>query len=334
MMFELQWKSKNKPNFFGKIKIDLKKYLQKKQVQLWSKMIISLFFLWWIFFQVDWRETGEYLRKINFWEILIYAALYFLGMWFSVRKWKFLAERKNIHNLSERKFFQYYFAATFVNNFAPSFIGGDAFKTYQIGKWGKKYKAAASSVIVDRITGLWGAMILALFFSVFNQRLIFNHPLLLFILFGIIGVLVVSFLILKKPAVFNLIPFSRARNFFHKAVGEINSYDGNGEWVLARAVFLSFFFNFAGVVAANYFLFWALGINVPIMEYLAVIFLISIVSSVPLTINNIGIKEWAYVTFFGFLGAQPAPVLAIALLSRILQMIFSLFSWPIYLKNK
>ncbi len=77
-----------------------------------------------------------------------------------------------------------------------------------------------------------------------------------------------------------------------------------------------------------------MGIQIGIIDYLSVIFLISIVSSVPITINNIGIKEWAYITFFGFFGAPAAAVISVAIISRTIQMLLSFFALPIYLSEK
>jgi hypothetical protein len=70
------------------------------------------------------------------------------------------------------------------------------------------------------------------------------------------------------------------------------------------------------------------------LDYLSIVFLISIVSAIPVSINNIGIKEWAYITFFGFFGIASSGALVAALLSRIVQMLISFAALPYYLKNK
>jgi predicted SPOUT superfamily RNA methylase MTH1 len=46
------------------------------------------------------------------------------------------------------------------------------------------------------------------------------------------------------------------------------------------------------------------------------------------------VKEWAYVTFFGFFGVSAAVVITVAILSRFLQMLLSFFALPVYLRNK
>lgn len=114
---------------------------------------------------------------------------------------------------------------------------------------------------------------------------------------------------------------------------ELSSYEKiNG--IFSKSLFYSFLFGFVGLAAANYVLFWALGAEIPILDFLSVIFLISIISSIPISINNIGVKEWAYITFFGFFGLSSSLVVTAALLSRLLQMLVSLLAIPFYLRNK
>lgn len=307
--------------------------INKKLIKFFIKLIITLLLLWWIIFRIDWEEVWIYLQRVSFLQIEVYILLYLLGMLVSSYKWKFLATANNITKVPLRKFFKYYFAATFINNFMPSFIGGDAFKSYQIGKFEKKYKKAVSSVIMDRLTGLLGAMILAIIFAILNFKIIMEHQILLAIIIGVIVSLLIAFSIFKNPKILNIIPVRIIQSFFQKAMAEVNGYSKNGN-VILRAVLFSFLFNFIGLAGANYILFLAMDIQVNILNYLSVIFLISIVSSIPITINNIGIKEWAYITFFGFFGVTSSAVIAVAILSRILQMLLSLFSWPIYLRNK
>jgi uncharacterized membrane protein YbhN (UPF0104 family) len=96
----------------------------------------------------------------------------------------------------------------------------------------------------------------------------------------------------------------------------------------------SFIFSLVGIGILNYVLFLALGINITILNFLSVVFLISIISALPISINNIGLKEWAYITFFGLFGVNPAAAVTVAIVSRTIQMVVSFFALPIYLKRK
>jgi uncharacterized protein (TIRG00374 family) len=306
---------------------------RKKLIKFFVKALGSVLFLWWIIFKVNWLEVWEYLQKISFIQLALFVVAYILGMIFSAYKWKKLAKHKNIV-LPFSEFFKSYYAATFINNFMPSFVGGDTFKVYKIGAQDHKYKEAASSVIMDRLTGLWGAMILALIFALLNLTDIIENEILFFINITILGGLIFWFLLLaffRKKEVKT--PFTKINKILNTIIKEVNRYNGDSN-DLWKAVLLSFPFNFVGLAGANYILFWAMGIQIGAFDYLSVIFLISIVSSVPITINNIGIKEWAYITFFGFFGANPAAVISVAIVSRTVQMLLSFFALPIYLSEK
>ncbi len=263
----------------------------------------------------------------------MYMVLYVMGMIFSSYKWKFLAKHKGI-SLPFKYFFKSYFTATFINNFFPSFVGGDGFKIYYIGKKTGKLKESASSVFMDRLTGLWGAMFLAVIFFVLNLSILVHSQILIIINILIIAGLIIWFFILElfKKRIIS-VPNKKIGKTLNIFINEINHYNGKTREIW-KAILLSFPFNFIGLAGANYILFLSMGIDINLLNYLSVIFLISIVSSVPITINNIGIKEWAYITFFGFFGLNSSAVISVAILSRFIQMIISFFALPIYLIEK
>lgn len=296
------------------------------------KLSVSVALIALLVFNVDWKEVFGYLKEITALEILSYYAVLIMGMLISTYKWKMLAEFKSI-SFSFFDFFKLYLAGTFINNFMPSFVGGDTFKAFQIGKKDKKYKEAFSTVIADRITGLLGAMILSLIFFVLNFSSLAENKILTFINVSVFGAL----------ALFLGILFVRKKLFWKKissfvpgkALEFLKVLNGFAEkGILAKSMIWSILFAFAGLASSNYILFSALGQEINVLDYLSVIFLISIVSSIPISVNNIGIKEWAYVVFFGFFGINPSVVVAVAVLSRVLQMMLSFLALPVYLENR
>ncbi|HHX58360.1 MAG TPA: flippase-like domain-containing protein [Candidatus Moranbacteria bacterium] len=306
-------------------------FFNKKRLKFIFKAVVTLLFLWWVIFKVDWWAAWESLQAIRWYHLLIYTGLYYAGLFFSAIKWKILAETKGFKH-STQKYFNLYYSATFVNNFAPSFIGGDAYKSYELGKEGKRFKSATSSVVIDRIAGLIGAMILAVFFFGLNFQSLQQHKLIVLINLGIVSGIVAFLLILKFPQCYSFLPL-KIRKLVDRVVNEVKSYQHNSG-ALFRSILFSFWFNLFGVLLANAVLFWALGVNVGWLNYLSVIFLIGIVSSTPITINNIGIKEWAYITFFGLFGASATAMVTVVLLSRFLQMFFSFLAWPIFMRRE
>lgn len=307
--------------------------LKNKWAKFFLKFLVSLFFIWWIVYRVNWIEVGEYLKKINFFWVLVYIALYLLGILVSSYKWKILSLHKGI-DLPLKEFYKAYFSATFVNNFMPSFIGGDSFKIYQIGKLSDNFKGAASSVIMDRFTGLLGGMILVVLFALLNLKFFLENKILLSLSVLSLGGLIFLFLILelfKKREI--VTPLKFFDKIVNKVIREVNHYNGE-EKIIQKVIGWSFLFNLIGLAGANWVLFLALGVKIGILNYLSVIFLASVVSAMPISINNIGVKEWAYITFFGFFGLSAGAVVSVAITSRIIQMLLSFAAWPIYLKER
>jgi uncharacterized membrane protein YbhN (UPF0104 family) len=114
---------------------------------------------------------------------------------------------------------------------------------------------------------------------------------------------------------------------------ELYSYSDNRK-IFKKAIFLGIIFDIIGVAVLNYILFWSLGIRISPLDYLSVVFLISIISAVPISINNIGVKEWAYITFFGIFGVSSGAAIVAAVVSRFLQMLVSFAAFPVYVQSR
>jgi hypothetical protein len=304
----------------------------KKYTKLIFKILVSAVFLFWIIFKVDWRNVVENVSNLNIFYLFFYIIVVVLGIAISSYKWKVLANFKGIQ-LSFLEFFKFYLTGTFINNFMPSFVGGDTFKAYETGKAQGKYIESASSVFMDRITGLFGATILALIFSLLNIIKVIDSKVLI-----IVNIIIfLSFLtdiFIAKVRKYTF--WSRFGKYFPDKVvafvADLGTYNNNSK-IFRKTILLTFVFDFVGLALANYILFLAFGIQIGILDYLSVIFLISIVSSVPISINNIGIKEWAYITFFGVFGLSSSAVITVAITSRMIQMLISFFALPIYLRR-
>lgn len=305
----------------------------KKRIKLFLKILVTLGFLAWVVLKVDWAQVLFYLRAVTFWKLVLYALFITAGIGISSYKWRLLAQFKGLRH-SFGNYYRFYLTGTFINNFMPSFIGGDTFKAYETGKPEKKYIEAASAVMADRITGLIGMTILALLFSLLNFETLLHNRFLLLIDFALVLSLLLDILIAKTRNFRIWKKFlDRLPQKIARFIIEVQNYsDDSG--IITKTVLFGIIFQLVGVAIANLLLFWALGIKINIIDFLSVIFLISLISSIPISINNIGVKEWAYVTFFGIYGLDAAAVVTVAILSRIIQMVISFFALPIYIKNK
>jgi uncharacterized membrane protein YbhN (UPF0104 family) len=187
--------------------------------------------------------------------------------------------------------------------------------------------------MMDRITGLLGATILALVFTLLNIKNVIGDTALVIVNLLVFLSLLFDIFIAK---IRNRPFWGRLKKYFpDKVVAfiiDLGTYNRDSK-ILQKSILLTFVFDFVGIALANYILFLALGVKIDILNYLSVIFLVSIIASLPVSINNIGIKEWAYITFFGAFGLGASAVVSVAIVSRFIQMFISFLALPVYLRR-
>lgn len=304
----------------------------RKQLSFFLKLLVSAGFVLWLVLRVNWGEVARRILDVDVPFLVLYVVLLLLGIAISAKKWQIIATAKGF-NRSYQDFFRAYLTGTFMNNFFPSTIGGDTYRTLWLGRQNGRLSPAISTALFDRFTGLWAAMVFVILFSLFHIKLVLGNPVWLFFDIAILISLSLDFFLpyINRTRTFQFF-LSKFPERFQRLFGELSSYPMKEATI--PSLKLSLLFNLVGVGFANLVLFWALGSEVHVFRYLGVIFLVSIISSLPISINNIGLKEWAYATFFGYLGASVEAAVAVAVTSRLIQMLVSFAAIPSYLRSR
>lgn len=305
----------------------------KKNLLMLGKIVVTVGLVYWLIERVDWNSVRTELAEVSWLLLGLYVVFQLTGNVISARKWQIIAEYKGLHFTLKEGFFTYLTGA-FINNFLPSTIGGDAYRGLWLAKRSGARAAALSTVVFDRFIGLWTTALLALIFSFVLWPHIFTSlPLLvtLVALFGFLLVdLVITYLYCQSwfQGFIAKLSFQKLRRFLE----EITFYTKKHVWV--RTSVWSSLFIFVGLGLSNFTLFHALGSEIAFLPFFSAILLVAIVSNIPISINNIGIKEWAYVVFFGLIGVSTETAVTAALLSRFIQMILSFIALPQYLSTR
>lgn len=307
----------------------------KKQTQktlfFFLKLAISLGLVLLLIEKVNWSLVGEKLLLLSFPWILLYCFLQLLGNVISAKKWQVIARFKNLSFTLKEAFFVY-LSGAFINNFLPGTIGGDTYRGLWLSPRAPSKTVAFSTVVFDRFTGLWITALLGFVFSLFFLPHPWATPLVSITLAFIAAFIILDLLftfIYKKTWLHPLLRFLPPKIVLF--IEEVASFTEPTIW--KRASLYSFLFALVGVGLNNYVLFESLGAHVPLLAYFSLIFLVTLVASIPISINNIGIKEWAYVAFFGLVGVSPEIAVTVSLVSRFLQMLLSFIALPYYLHS-
>jgi hypothetical protein len=300
------------------------------------KAIVSIVFVLWLIYKVKWASVLDNVYHMDASFLLWYVALVLIGMLASAKKWQIIARFKGFQR-STIGCFRAYLTGTFINNFLPGFIGGDVYRTYWLGKQREGYTLAVSTVVFDRLSGLFVAALLAVVFSLMRLEMVLQSSIwtlfVVMLLILITGVTVWGTIwkyVSENVAIQSIVHFLPQK--IQMFLGEVRNYFRKD--ILLPTLGLSVVFNMLGVGFANLLLFQAFGQTVPAIDFFAVIFLISIVSSIPISVNNIGIKEWAYFTFFTLIHVNPEVAITVAITGRFIQMFISFFAFPDFLRRK
>lgn len=299
------------------------------------KIIVAAGLVGWLIESVDWSQVVTIIRGAAPLSIAGYVLLQILGNLISAAKWRYLASIQNFRFSLGNGFFAYLTGA-FINNFLPSTVGGDTYRVLWMAKAGERLRAA-SVILFDRITGL-----LALFlFAGIGLMLLPSETLLgqpAFIMFAAITLSVAALMLsaLFWAERFYALAVFLTRLFpWEKPVAVLNDFGSLAKrGVYAKAILFAALFTVVGIGGSNFLLFSALGADIAPLSFAGAIFAATLVANIPISINNIGVKEWSYIFFFGLVGVSPELAVTVALSSRLLQMFISLLALPHYLKAK
>ena len=305
----------------------------RKKLLTVAKIAVTVALVFWLIDRVDWHGVLLELSNVSWALLFAYVILQLSGNLISAKKWQVIASFKTLHFTVKEGFFAYLTGA-FINNFLPSTIGGDTYRGLWLAKRSGARAAAVSTVVFDRFMGLWTLALLALVLS----------PILLPLADGSLPLAVTLSALTLFFVADLVITYAYCQPWFHRCVAlipfhkvrrlleEVIFYTKKHIWW--RVSLWSALFIFIGIALSNFVLFRALGSDIGFVPFLSVIFLVTIISAVPLSINNIGIKEWAYVTFFALVGVSVETAVTVALLSRFIQMIISFIALPHYLRKE
>jgi glycosyltransferase 2 family protein len=309
----------------------------KAKTQLLIRIVGSISLILWILHMIEWDKMLEVVRKGS----MPYFIAAFLAIQVtvasSVWKWKLLVDSSltkiERENASLNKLGRFYYIGLFFNNFLPGSVGGDVVRIYYLGRI-TGIPSAAASVAFERLTSgfaLIGIAVVSIF-SVKTSKSVVLSVLL------ITGVCVILFIAagkwmrkakMKESEQTKENP-TRMRKMLilvkgslEKMISTAETYRRNGlKWWLLIGV-LSILFQ-VGLAWINQLLFLSLGIDLPWLELLMIITLISVITMLPVSVNGLGVREGCYIFFFNELGVPSEIAVSVSLLFFFLVTLSSL----------
>jgi len=274
------------------------------------KALVTVACLWWLSRYFDYDKVRTALAGINPLLLIVAIGLHFLSFLVGGVRWWLLF--RHLHGgITFRQIWPSYYLGVFFNNLLPSIFGGDLARTARLYAAGLGGSALVSSAFVDRALGLAaviGMGVLALLFAPDG----FENQLAL-------GVFGLGVLAIFPMLVIAVLPqwtkrldagFGSRWPRLHSVLACFPRYR-SAPGLILTAFGLSVL-NQLLVVVVLLMLAPGLGVHLPVFQFMVVLMLVFLVSSLPISLGGLGAREGAMMSLMLPLGVEASAVLALS----------------------
>ena len=271
--------------------------------------------------QVDFNKIISILTNIDI-KFIVYAViLLIVQVFIATIRWQLVLKYQKIV-LDYKNILQIFWSGLFFNQAMPSSVGGDVIRGYYIKKQGVTLWNATFVVLMDRLFGMAGLMILVLsslplVFNLVNDSVARSG--MLFIALSMLIALLFIFFTDKLPGNFLHLRVIRGLYSLSKEGRRCIVDRYNGLIILVISILIHLITVIAVITIAI-----GLGINVKWTGFLFIIPLVTLIMVIPISIAGWGVREGSMVVGFGYLGVDPEAALALSILYGLLMLVVAL----------
>ncbi len=308
---------------------------QKKSKNKWLKFVarlaITLLLFAFLFKSISWPTVLASLTHIHRGLILVGLVMCLSGIVLSAYQWRTLLHGESIpSDLAD--LISLYMVGIAFNHFLPTGMGGDAVKAFHVGRDSGNIPGSASAVVMCRVTGFFGMLIIALpVLVVWHEH--FKGNLILWFLFlsvfvgGLIAGAIFSVTLL--PRLFKG-KWTQHR-IFASVVKMGNALSVTAKRPRSMTIAIVYGIVFWIISILNAYLYGvALNMHAPLYFYFVAIPMVSLISFLPVSINGFGLRESAFVFIFSTIQVAPTLSLLLALFLDLQALFFGVLGGCIY----
>lgn len=298
----------------------------KKKLFIAIKLLISSGILYYLIRQIDFHDFAYNLSRINILILLIPIIVMLCQVVLSALKWKCILSGDQIY-VPLFFLFKSYLLGNFISLFLPSSFGGDIYRVYALKKYNPDFFQNASSVLFDRLSGLFALCSI----SIISYALFFKSSInYKFMAIYLVGVFLFFFMSSGRFLSFFSGTTVKLFSSLLKILKSFNQYRTK-KAVLIQSLVISFLFQ-SNIVVINKVYCIALNIDISLQYLFMIIPLIYLTEVLPISINGLGLREGAFVFFFSQAGCTNEQALGLALLVITMRYMFSMvFGGPLLL---
>ena len=311
----------------------------KRQKKGWRGLVVrtmvTVLLFAFLLRSMSWSTLVPTLMHVSHTYLLIGFATGVLCIFFSAYGWYSVVIAENI-KADLARLIDLYLVGIGFSHFLPTSMGGDAIKAFYVGRDSGNMAGAASAALMSRITSFVGMLLIALpgvvfFHKYFTNQIVIEFLLLSLLLVGAIAGAILTVVLLPRLSIRFLKGAWTRKPMFTKFLEVGNAL--NGSIRRPRSMVAATLFGMLFWVASflNYYGYAiALGIHVPLPFYVIAIPFVSIIASLPISINGFGVRESAFVYLFSTIHVPIPTATLLALLMDAQVLLFGLIGGCIY----
>ncbi len=299
------------------------------------KFIVSISLLTYIISKVHWGDFHNSVKESNYFLILLGIIISFLIIWVMSYKWNILL-RVNNYKVSTIRLVIITMITSFLGLFLPSSFSTDVLRGYYLTKEKSSKLLSASSIVIDRLSGISSLLAIALIGFYFSSELL-NIDILKEVIIGLSFFILFTILFFLNNKIANRIIhfmdngnniFNKLKNFYISLL-EFKKYP----IVLFFSFLLSLIVQILRVLRF-YVIAVAIGINMEVFYFFLIVPLIMLAIMLPITLGGFGIKEGVAVSFFVLIGISLNDSIVITLIESITMTFVVLLGGVLYMFYK
>jgi len=282
-----------------------------KTIAILLKVLVSLGLITFLISQVDFSKIINILKNVDI--AMIFYALFFLTVqvFIATTRWQHVLICQKIA-IDYKNTLQILWSGLFFNQAMPSSVGGDVVRGYYLKKQGMTLGRATLGVLMDRLFGMVGLVLLVLASLPLLFQLVDNQIArtgVLLIAFGMSLALLLVFFADKLPGDFSHLKLIRGFYSLSQSGRHCISERYNGFIILMISIIIHLISVVAVIILSA-----GLGLDIEWGGFLLMVSLVGLMMVVPISIAGWGVREGVMVVGFGYLGVAPESALALSIL--------------------
>ncbi|WP_455210488.1 lysylphosphatidylglycerol synthase transmembrane domain-containing protein [Kaarinaea lacus] len=280
------------------------------------KIAITICLLAWVFQYIDFKDLALRFHHANTTSLFVAFLCHIAAFILISFRWWSLLKTKNA-STKYRDIVGSFYLGLFFNNFLPTGIGGDVVKIVRLHKKGFCTTSLVSSTIVDRIIGLYTILLLGMYALLYSPVYIVSDHVALTMLILTLGSPIIMLLI--NPRFINIFLQNNIKNSKRRFVNKIAEiveavFDYRSKFkAITIAIILSLLSQIF-IVLCYIFIGISLNIEFDTMNYLIVVPIVFLVSSLPISVGGHGVREGTIIFVFTAFSANPQSAVALSVI--------------------